>query len=98
VPSDLLLAATGPRTAKDARALGLRIDVVARQRSVASLLDGMEWIVMGEPLAETSALDLRELMRLEREELGEDVPPEDVPAVDEGRPETGKINLPLDGR
>jgi len=37
-------------------------------------------------------------MRLEREELGEDVPPEDVPAVDEGRPETGKINLPLDGR
>lgn len=94
IPDDLMLAAIGPRTAKDARALGLRIDVVARQRSVASLLDGMEWLVMGEPMAETSALDLRELMRLEREELAGDVPPEDIPAVDEERPETGKINLP----
>jgi uroporphyrinogen-III synthase len=94
IPDELLLAAIGPRTAKDARALGLRIDVIARQRSVASLLDGMEWYVCGEPLAETSALDLRELMRLEREELEGEVPPEDVPAVDEERPETGIIKLP----
>jgi uroporphyrinogen-III synthase len=83
IPDELLLAA-----------IGLRIDVIARQRSVASLLDGMEWYVCGEPLAETSALDLRELMRLEREELEGEVPPEDVPAVDEERPETGIIKLP----
>lgn len=92
IPAGLLLAAIGPRTAKDARALGLRIDVVARQRSVASLLDGMEWFVLGEPLAETTALDLRELMRLEAE--AEAVRREDVPAVDEERPESGAIDLP----
>lgn len=94
IPDDILLAAIGPRTTKDARAQGLRIDVVARQRSVASLLDGLEWAAAGEPLAETSAIDLRELMELEAEVRGLEVRREDIPAVDEERPNTGLIDLP----
>lgn len=94
IPDDILLAAIGPRTTKDARALGLRIDVVAKQRSVASLLDALEWAAEGEPLAETSAIDLRELARMELEDSGVTVRQEDIPAVDEERPNTGKIDLP----
>lgn len=86
IPDDILLAAIGPRTTKDARALGLRIDVVARHRSVASLLDGLEWAAAGEPLAETSAIDLRELMLLDEQIDEQPVRREDIPAVDEERP------------
>lgn len=66
IPSSIRLAAIGPRTAKDARELGLRVDVIARQRSVASLLDGLEWLASGGTMLETAPVDIRELMYLER--------------------------------
>ena len=88
IPEDIMLGAVGPRTAKDARALGLRIDVVAKQRSVGSLLDGLEWLLVGEPLPETMAIDLstlRELQASGRYAASQQVRDEDVPAVDEAR-------------
>lgn len=39
VPESTVVAAIGPQTAKDARALGLRVDVVADERSAQSLID-----------------------------------------------------------
>lgn len=66
VPADIKLAAIGPRTAKDARTLGLRIDVVARHRSIASLLDGLEWLATGAVMPETAVLDLRAVMDLQQ--------------------------------
>lgn len=92
VPDDLCIAAIGPRTARDAKQLGLRVDVTAQQRSVASLLDGLEWLAKGAHMPETAALDLRMLRELEA--TGElPLPPEpsgpvreeDVPALDEER-------------
>lgn len=65
IPSSIRLAAIGPRTAKDARELGLRVDVIARHRSVASLLDGLEWLAAGGAMLETAPVDIRELMSLE---------------------------------
>lgn len=88
IPEDIMLGAVGPRTAKDARALGLRIDVVARQRSVGSLLDGLEWLLVGEPMPETAAIDLSSLRELDGVGLLSvplPVRDEDVPAVDEPR-------------
>ncbi|NLT25753.1 MAG: uroporphyrinogen-III synthase [Microbacteriaceae bacterium] len=82
IPDDIMLGAIGPRTAKDARALGLRIDVVARQRSVASLLDGIEWLLVGEPMAETAAIDLATLQAMQDLDRVRD---EDLPAADEPR-------------
>jgi uroporphyrinogen-III synthase len=38
IPESTLVAAIGPQTAKDARAVGLRVDVVAEERSAASLI------------------------------------------------------------
>lgn len=67
MPGEIRLAAIGPRTAKDARELGLRIDVVAQERSVASLLDGLEWLARGAEMPVTSAIDLSELRALETE-------------------------------
>ena len=90
IPDDIMIGAIGPRTAKDARALGLRVDVVAKHRSVASLLDGLEWLLVGEPMVETAAIDLRTLLELEDSDT---VRAEDVPAVDEPRPNTGIIDL-----
>ncbi|RRJ85958.1 uroporphyrinogen-III synthase [Gulosibacter macacae] len=91
IPDDIMLGAIGPRTAKDARALGLRIDVVARQRSVASLLDGLEWLVAGEPMPETAAIDLPTLIAMQTIAAVRD---EDVPAADEPRRTSGAIPLP----
>lgn len=67
LPAEIRLAAIGPRTAKDARELGLRIDVVAQERSVASLLDGIEWLARGMEMPVTSAIDLSELHALQSE-------------------------------
>lgn len=39
LPSSTLLAAIGPRTARDARAVGLRVDVIASERTAESLVD-----------------------------------------------------------
>lgn len=41
IPEGTLIAAIGPRTAKDARKIGLRVDVVARERTVASLVEAV---------------------------------------------------------
>lgn len=41
VPEGTVVAAIGPRTAKDAKSLGLRVDVVATQRSASSLIDAI---------------------------------------------------------
>jgi uroporphyrinogen-III synthase len=39
VPERTLVAAIGPRTARDARHYGLRVDVVASDRTAESLVD-----------------------------------------------------------
>ena len=67
IPRDIKLAAIGPRTAKDARELGLRVDVIAKQRSVSSLLDGLEWLADGAEMTETEAVDIHGVMHLQRE-------------------------------
>jgi uroporphyrinogen-III synthase len=41
IPESTLVAAIGPQTAKDARAVGLRVDVVAEERSAASLIEAV---------------------------------------------------------
>lgn len=41
VPEQTLIACIGPRTAKDAAALGLRVDVVADHRSTESLIEAL---------------------------------------------------------
>ncbi|KQV06610.1 uroporphyrinogen-III synthase [Leifsonia sp. Root112D2] len=41
VPEGTVVAAIGPRTAKDARAAGLRVDVIADERSAESLIDAL---------------------------------------------------------
>ncbi|KAB1645010.1 uroporphyrinogen-III synthase [Gulosibacter chungangensis] len=90
IPEDIILGAIGPRTAKDGRALGLRIDVVARHRSVGSLLDGLAWVAGGEVMPETAMIDLRTLAAWDDDAL---ISKEDVPASDEARPDTGQHDL-----
>lgn len=41
IPEQTLVACIGPQTAKDARAIGLRVDVVADVRSAESLIDAI---------------------------------------------------------
>ena len=41
IPESTLVAAIGPQTQKDAAKLGLRVDVVARERSAESLIDAV---------------------------------------------------------
>jgi uroporphyrinogen-III synthase len=41
LPAETLVAAIGPRTAKDAKAFGLRVDVIAEARSASSLIDAV---------------------------------------------------------
>jgi uroporphyrinogen-III synthase len=41
IPESTLVAAIGPQTQKDAAELGLRVDVVARERSAESLIDAV---------------------------------------------------------
>ncbi|WP_349899054.1 uroporphyrinogen-III synthase [Parafrigoribacterium soli] len=41
LPEGTVVACIGPRTAFDARAAGLRVDVIAEDRSVASLVEGL---------------------------------------------------------
>ena len=42
VPERTVIACIGPRTAGDARAAGLRVDIVARERSAQSLIEALE--------------------------------------------------------
>lgn len=41
VPESTLVAAIGPQTARDARSFGLRVDVIAEERTAASLIDAV---------------------------------------------------------
>jgi uroporphyrinogen-III synthase len=41
VPEGTLIACIGPRTASDARAVGLRVDLIARERSAESLIEAL---------------------------------------------------------
>lgn len=41
IPEDTVVAAIGPQTAKDARKYGLRVDVIADDRSAGSLIDAL---------------------------------------------------------
>lgn len=93
IPDEIYIAAIGPRTAKDARQLGLRVDAVAKQRSVASLLDALEWLASGSDMPVTEAIDLKalrafEALVLQAEQENLPVPKEDIPALDEGRGQT----------
>jgi uroporphyrinogen-III synthase len=41
IPESTVIAAIGPRTARDARGYGLRVDVVAEQQTVDSLIEAI---------------------------------------------------------
>ncbi|GIT81821.1 hypothetical protein LLS1_34900 [Leifsonia sp. LS1] len=41
IPETTLVAAIGPQTARDARAFGLRVDVIAAERTASSLIDAV---------------------------------------------------------
>lgn len=49
VPSRTVIACIGPRTAVDAEAAGLRVDLVARERSSESLIDTLEELAVRRP-------------------------------------------------
>jgi len=42
IPENTLVACIGPQTAKDARSIGLRVDVIADDRTAESLIDALE--------------------------------------------------------
>lgn len=50
VPSRTVIACIGPRTAVDAEAAGLRVDLVARERSSESLIDTLEELAAHRPM------------------------------------------------
>lgn len=50
IPESTLVACIGPRTAADARAVGLRVDLVASERSVGSLIDSIVQIAVSRDL------------------------------------------------
>jgi uroporphyrinogen-III synthase len=50
VPSRTVIACIGPRTAVDAEAAGLRVDLVARERSSESLMDTLEELALHRPM------------------------------------------------
>lgn len=50
VPSRTVIACIGPRTAVDAEAAGLRVDLVARERSSESLIDTLEELAVRRPV------------------------------------------------
>ena len=57
VPEGVLIACIGPRTAKDARRSGVRVDVVASERSAASLIQSLVEIARHEePRPDTAGL------------------------------------------
>ena len=41
IPEQTLVAAIGPQTARDARDFGLRVDLIAEERTAASLIDAV---------------------------------------------------------
>ena len=51
IPDHTVIACIGPRTATDARAAGLRVDLVARERSSASLIAALEELALSRATA-----------------------------------------------
>ena len=49
IPAGTLIAAIGPRTAKDARRAGLTVDIVADRQTVDALLDAVEKFPLPQP-------------------------------------------------
>ena len=45
----------------------MNVDVVAQERSVASLLDGLEWLAMGGSMPVTTVIDLSAIRELQTE-------------------------------
>lgn len=54
IPEGTVIAAIGPRTAKDARRLGLTVDVVAAQQTVLSLIDAVSNMALPHAADETA--------------------------------------------
>ena len=55
LPAETVVACIGPRTAFDARAAGLTVDLIAEDRSAVSLVDGLVDYVTTEHTAEVTA-------------------------------------------
>ncbi len=53
IPDTTVIAAIGPRTASDARDLGLTVDVVAEQQTVAALVDAVSRLALPHAADET---------------------------------------------
>ncbi|GAB3120178.1 uroporphyrinogen-III synthase [Glaciibacter psychrotolerans] len=47
IPEGTLIACIGPQTAKDAAAVGLRVDVIADERTAESLIDALVRVALG---------------------------------------------------
>ena len=63
VPEEALIVCIGPRTAHDAIAAGLPVDVIARERSVDSLIEALLEAARPRPVyPPTGAIDLSELL------------------------------------
>lgn len=54
LPKDTIIAAIGPRTARDARKLGLTVDIVAEQQTVAALIDAVALLALPHAADETT--------------------------------------------
>lgn len=67
VPESIKLAAIGPRTAHDARSLGLRVDAVPKERGLEALLDALELVAQGENVPVTELIDLNQIRQRETE-------------------------------
>jgi uroporphyrinogen-III synthase len=60
LPAETVVACIGPRTAFDARAAGLAVDLIAEDRSAVSLVDGLVDYVTTEHTAEVTAHEMDE--------------------------------------
>ena len=54
IPEGTVIAAIGPRTARDARKLGLTVDIVAEQQTVAALIDAVAELALPHSTDETA--------------------------------------------
>ncbi|WP_285114646.1 uroporphyrinogen-III synthase [Leifsonia sp. fls2-241-R2A-40a] len=54
VPESTLIAAIGPQTARDARSFGLRVDVIAEERTAASLIDAVVQVAQSRAAADAA--------------------------------------------
>jgi uroporphyrinogen-III synthase len=52
IPEQTLVAAIGPQTARDAREFGLRVDLIADERTAGSLIDAVADVARARSRAE----------------------------------------------